>query len=291
MTPGTRQSNIEISAISKTLFIFDSQIAKVTIPFNLNKFDDKREWYYLKNVKEENVIGVLISIYCELKPDFSINIENIPNANTNNSYLIQKSSFNNADKRESSYDVHENKSNVMSIINKSHNNSFNNIQRIVVNNSFDDIKKKDIKSKSEEDDQTHLDNTIVCADNYKSPDLSTFSNNMFSPASYRNNGDKSHFNYNLLNLSNLNQKLNTSNKMFNKTTITTDIFNNEMPLNNFLNNVDSFSEVKNLEENNNDYQELMNKLKLKAAQIQDEQDRLRRFNDEILKNRESNNLF
>jgi hypothetical protein len=287
--------------MSKTLFIFDSHIAKVIIPFAINKFDDKREWYYLKNIKEENMVGILVSIYCELKPDFSINIENLKNVNTNttnsnNSYLISKSAYNaNVEKRDSSYDLNVNKSKnaIMNMINKSQNNSYNNIQRILVNNSLDDIKKKEKDKetpiKPEEDDGLNLENTILCAENYKSPDLSTFSNNVFSPSSYRVEQEKSQINYNLMNLSNLNSKLNTSNFNYNKTTFTGDNFN-DLPLNNILSNIDSFSDAKFYEESG-DYTQMMNKLKTKAAQLQDEQERLKKLNEEIIKNRESNLFY
>ena len=236
------------------------------------------------------MIGVLVSIYCELKPDFSINIGSLPNSNANNSYINSKPSYN-LDKRDSSYDVKINNSKnaIMSIINKSQNNSFNNIHKILVNNSVDEVKKKEINARPEEDEQTNLDNTIICVENYKSPDLSTVSNNIFSPTSYRGENEKSGYNYNVLNLSNLNSKLNTSNINFNKTILTGDNFN-EMPLNNILNNIDSFSDMKFFEESG-DYNQMVNKLKCKAAQLQEEKDRIRKLNDDIYKNRESNSLY
>jgi hypothetical protein len=286
--------------MSKTLFIFDSHIAKVTIPFAINKFDDKREWYYLKNQKEENMVGILISIYCELKPDFSINIETMKNINAitlnsnNNSYLISKSAYNvNLDKRDSSYDANTNKSKnaITNMINKSQNNSYNNIQRILVNNSLDDLKKneknKEVFIKQDEDDGLNLENTILCGENYKSPDLSTFSNNMFSPTSYRKDQERSQINYNLMNLSNLNSKLNTSNFNYNKSAFIGDNFN-DLPLNNNICNVDSFSDIKYFEDTGDYSSQIINKLKIKVTQLQDEQERLRKLNEDILKNRESN---
>lgn len=234
------------------------------------------------------MIGVLVSIYCELKPDFSINIEsNFNNTITNNSYLISKQS-NIKDKRESSYDLKLNssKNTIMNIINKSQNNSFNNLNKIIVNTSSDEIKKKEVKSRPEEDEQTNLDNTIICVENYKSPDLSSVSNNIFSPASYRGENEKSAYNYNVLNLSNLNSKLNTSNMNFNKTILTGDNFN-EMSSNNILNNIDSLTDFK-LYEESGEYNQMISKLKFKAAQLHEEKDRIRKLNEEIFKNRDSN---
>lgn len=58
---------LDLSAMSKTLYIFDSVIAKVSIPVNISKLNDAAEWYYLKNNKNENLIGVLLSMYYDSK--------------------------------------------------------------------------------------------------------------------------------------------------------------------------------------------------------------------------------
>ena len=58
---------VELTAISKTLYFFDSILAKISIPINPNKLNDACEWYYLQNLKNENVIGVLLSMYCDKK--------------------------------------------------------------------------------------------------------------------------------------------------------------------------------------------------------------------------------
>ena len=78
-----------ITAISKTLFIFDTEIGKVNIPLNKNKLEEKKEWYYLKNKNEENVISILISTYNESNADRSI-IENNQNST---SYIEHKSAL------------------------------------------------------------------------------------------------------------------------------------------------------------------------------------------------------
>jgi len=51
----------EITAFTKTLYFFDSQIGKLSIQLNKTNLIDRKEWYTLKNQKDENCMMILLS--------------------------------------------------------------------------------------------------------------------------------------------------------------------------------------------------------------------------------------
>lgn len=52
---------------------FTTTVGKLSIPLNLSKLNDQRQWFYLKNDNDENVIGILTSLYCEVSESFMLN--------------------------------------------------------------------------------------------------------------------------------------------------------------------------------------------------------------------------
>ena len=291
-----KPTNLEITAVSKTLYIFDYQLAKVSIPVNLNKLDDKREWYYLKNAKDENIIGILTSIYCELKTEKSILIEKSPNINANNSCIIPNSNQIISNKNDLSYDMYKNNSNnyFSNVINKANTYGNNHITNNINNYSTEQtgkeiLNKKRIKNNSED---KNLDNTVEYNENCRSPDISYVNNNLLSPYSYRLENEKTNMNYNMLNMTNLNTKLNNSiinfNYNTNKHNLTSDNIHNFKPDFNYLNTGDSFLDCKlNDEKVSIEQAEMIKKIKQKVNKINDEQERLKIMNEEIVKNQES----
>lgn len=65
------QSVLHVQATT-TWFLFNTTLAQITIPITLININSQRQWFYLKNEKDENVVGVLISFTCDdlhkLKP-------------------------------------------------------------------------------------------------------------------------------------------------------------------------------------------------------------------------------
>ncbi len=169
---------MDIIAISKTLIVFDSDYAKVSIPLNINKIDDKREWYHLKNTKDENVISILLSIYYDIKDKRESLCDNT---------FLGKSGFN--IKNDLSCDIIKKTTNTyLKYMNKT-NSSINDKSKIEhVNNSHHSPNRYTIKKKSS---GKNLDKTVMYNDNYKSPDMSLLGGNIFSPPSYRLDNDKS----------------------------------------------------------------------------------------------------
>jgi hypothetical protein len=251
-----RPTNLEISAVSKTFLIFDSILAKVSIPVNPNKLDDKREWFYLKNSKEENLISVLCSIYCEVKSDKTFYLDN------NLSCVVSPQN-----KNDTSHDIFRNTSCNNHVMNRTLQNPnipFSNVQNILnnINNYSLDENLKSIKTKNH-------DNTVIYNENYKSPDLSTITNNhLFSPYSNRVEYERG----NLLSnpqSGNFNQTLNVSNLK--------------------LNDLNFLSIESNMEDGleNVDDQDFVKKMKIKLSQIKDEQEKLKKVGEELLKTKES----
>lgn len=242
-----------ITANSKTLFIFDTTLAKITIPFSNI---DNKEWYYLKNEKDENVIAVLTSIYIENSAKSNSVCDNdnmiFSNLNGNNSYLTHNN------KNDISCDVvRTNTSNrFISIINKNNvtYNGVNNINSILNNNSVDDIYIKDSKDTR----KTNLDLTMVLHD--KSPDVSSITNKLFSPYSYRveNNDGNLNINSSKLNFDNLD--LSIENKLFDET------------------NANTLTKE--------DVSDLFNKIKRKFKLLNEERERTNKFKDDIVKNKD-----
>ena len=54
-------TNINISAFASSWLVLSVKIASIAIPLSLNKLNGQRQWYYMKNEKEENLISILIS--------------------------------------------------------------------------------------------------------------------------------------------------------------------------------------------------------------------------------------
>ena len=53
-------TNINISAFASSWLVLSVKIASIAIPLSLNKLNGQRQWYYMKNEKEENLISTLI---------------------------------------------------------------------------------------------------------------------------------------------------------------------------------------------------------------------------------------
>lgn len=240
--------------------------------------DDKREWYYLKNSKDENVISILTSIYCEIKSEKSIIIEH-----ANNSCIIPNYSQATKNKNDLSYDLYRNSSNnfLANALNRTHTNvNYGGLNNRSIDEK-DNLKNK-MRMRKNSEDKGNLHNTLVYNENYKSPDLSYMTHNLLSPYSYRIDNDKSNINFNMLNMSNLNSKLNNSNF---KQNITYDNLNNDFQ---YLNTADSFFDNKYIDENiTGDQAEIIKKLKHKMNQVREDQEKLRKINEDIMRNKES----
>jgi len=202
-----KQDCLELSAISKTLYFFDSVLGKISIPINLSKLNDACEWYYLKNNKNENIIGVLISMFYDGKEKSLLGL----GGNPDSSFIGGGKNLTN--KNDISCDILKtNTSNTtnlfLNIINRTNNN--NNL----INNSVDNIKinaksqfiEKNKNKKEDDNNKSNLklDTTMIYDDNLKSPDTS-LTNNLFSPFSCRFENDKIN-----LNLTNLNSRFLTN---------------------------------------------------------------------------------
>lgn len=342
------QAIMEISIISKTLIIFDSLLAKISIPISVSKLNDTYEWYYLQNNKNQNIIGVLISMYYDSKEKPSNQLL------TNETSFVGVKQLNN--KNDISCDVlktnNSNTNNLfLNIISRTNNVS-------VINNSVDNIKlnnnaqsqfiENNNKKRNEIDKKNvKLDATMIYNENLKSPDTS-LANNLFSPFSCRFESDKMN-----LNLTNMNSKFNnndvpttnflnfnSNNNYFsnqNNSNLNNNRFNNlleislnkvsnvmnigehiseenffdyienklERYLSNFketnYNNLDNSTINKsynnyNLNLNKNDISkeeilDIFNKLKMKALYIREESDKVKKANQEILKQKESKYYF
>ena len=85
------QSTLLVQATT-SWFFFNSTIAQITIPLTLNNINSQRQWFYLKNEQDENIVGILISFQCndihKLKPIMSpsINKTEISIRYPNNNY-------------------------------------------------------------------------------------------------------------------------------------------------------------------------------------------------------------
>lgn len=64
---------ITITALSSSWLSFTTTVGKLSIPLTLSKLNDQRQWFYLKNDNDENVIGILTSLYCEVSDSFLTN--------------------------------------------------------------------------------------------------------------------------------------------------------------------------------------------------------------------------
>jgi hypothetical protein len=164
-------------------------VAHVSIPFTLNKIDDKREWYYLRNQKDENIISILVSIYCDYKDKNS--------SVCDTSYIISKSTMRNDISCDNVIVRKDTNNNYANIINSKSNNSFSDVGNHKNNNKYIEIKDQFINNShyspnckfnysTTYNKTKNLDNTVLYNENYKSPDLSVVTtNNLFSPYSYR----------------------------------------------------------------------------------------------------------
>lgn len=269
------------------MFFFDSNVAKVSVPFSITKVDDKREWYSLTNAKNENVISILMGIYYDFKDK--------PGSMSmcDNSYL-SKSVYaaNNINKNDLSCDGVKT-TNILKLINKSNNSIIEHNDRSKLlevrdikeqlNNTCSRLYSSNIVKHS---NMPNLDNTVIYNENYKSPDLSTITSNLFSPTSYRVENDKSNLN---LNLTNMNLKFGTNVN----TNLNNSKFKNDES--EYLTTIDSFLEYKLGDNstivNNMEKEELFEitkKLKEKFNQLKDEQEKVRKHREDINKTKDSN---
>lgn len=255
--PNTDPGTLEISAVSKTLLIFESVIAKVTIPLNPLKSSDERQWYYLKNNKDQNIISVLTSVYFECDRKTPAH---------NNSVMLGKSHLR-LNKNDISMDVIRKNHNLTNILNRTNNNLtyINNFN----SNTVDYIMGDDDKTPNK------LDNTVIYNLDTKSPDMS-LANNLFSPYSYRNDTlsqDRSNINLNL-NFSKLNLSLH----------------NKIIPEQNEYDNVamtpfDSFVDENKFDQM--DKEEALSFMKEKYKKLKEEEEKFKMKNEELHKNKES----
>ncbi len=295
-----KQLSLEISAISRTLYIFDTQIAKVSIPVNINKLDDKRQWYYLKNTKEENVISILTSIYCELKSEKSLQSLQLDNSLQNSSCVIQNKNDLSYDQYRHSSNSNHNFRNVMNKTTANANLTYTNNLNFLNNYSVDEIGLENKKQR-----KNNLDSTVIYNENYKSPEVSLINNNLFSPYSYRIDAEKvrgTGFSYTGQMLANLNSRLNLNNTltMTINNTINGDLITHSnhgnvhggnvssSPFTAMLSNNDSFFDFNLIDENFlMEHPDVINKIKNKISQIKEEQEKLRKLNEDVFRNKES----
>ena len=112
---------ITFTALTSSWIVLSTTIASLSIPLTMNKLNSQRQWYYLKNENDENILSILVSFSTKLflniqvaqnKSDLSINnqFQNTivhslfnrtviyPNSTKHTSYesglLRQKNSFN-----------------------------------------------------------------------------------------------------------------------------------------------------------------------------------------------------
>jgi hypothetical protein len=311
--------------MSKTLLIFDSNLAKVSISINLNRLDDKKEWYYLKNNKEENIISILTSIHYEINNKQGSIIETNINNNCNNSYIspgisnkhghftnivnkndmscdmirfsnnVNSGNFFNLMNKNSGSILHSNNNNVTysninhinSILNNMDpsnelNNNHNEIlQGENINNISANYPNTIRNFRNNHNNKLNIDNTVIYNDNYKSPDLSTISNNMFSPYSYRIDPEKSQLNFNLT-------KLNISNNMSSSNIKMKSMKQEDLE---FFTNIDNFLDNKLFGENfgstKEECLEIIAKLKQKYIHMKKDEEKIKKAYEEIHKNKES----
>jgi hypothetical protein len=97
------------------MIFFDSNLAKIGITFDISKTDDQRTWVNLKNSKDETVISLLYSVYCDLR---------VSNNNYNSQSMLDSSYLGPGKtiKHDISIDVNRNRSNtILKLMNKGNN--------------------------------------------------------------------------------------------------------------------------------------------------------------------------
>jgi hypothetical protein len=208
---------------------------------------------------------------------------------------LQNSSCIIINKNDLSYDNYRNNSNhnFRNVLNKTTANAnltYSNNLNFLNNYSVDEIGIENKKYRK------NLESTVIYNENYKSPDMSLISNNLFSPNSYRVDGEKirgTGFSYTGQMLANLNSRLNINNTM-NMTmnnTMSNDL-TNQIPSNNLINlNLnDSFLDVNQIDGNYlTEHPDLISKIKNKILLIKEEQEKLRKLNEDVYRNKESKN--
>jgi hypothetical protein len=182
----------------------------------------------------------------------------------NNSFNINNNSFLPSYKNDLSYDIFKG-----SGVYHSHNKTqahpniaytkMSNILNNINNYSMDE----GLRSKSKQ----NLTNSQILNERNKSPDLSMITNNIMSPYSYRLE-DKKIFKYNLINISNIGNKKNSE--------INCNILS------------DSFLDL-NLYDQNYivEHPEIILKIKNKICLLKEEQEKLKKLNDDVMRNNES----
>jgi hypothetical protein len=192
------QQIVELTAISRTLYFFDSILAKISIPINPNKLNDACEWYYLQNLKNENIIGVLLSMYCDTKE--KLNSPQNPTPNNDLSFINTHKNIRNDISCDYVKQSNINTGNLfLNIINRTKNisvinESFDNLQlnsNFNGNNNQNNSQMVSLNNSKKKPNHLKLDNSVVSNETIKSPDAS---HNLISPYSYRNENDRNNRN-------------------------------------------------------------------------------------------------
>lgn len=106
------------------MIFLNNILGKVSFNFDISKTDDQRTWVNLKNAKDETVISLLYSIYCDLRVAAN-NTNNNNNLNYNSQSLLDCSYLNSNNKnvkQDISIDVNRNRPNtILKLMNKGNN--------------------------------------------------------------------------------------------------------------------------------------------------------------------------
>lgn len=170
--------------------VFNSIIAEISIPYSHSNFNDQRQWYYLKNSKEENVITVLTSFFC----DFST-LDTSSNLNITKNY--------NSSKGEISYEAGANNQ-YLSILNCTTTEHKANMTYTNINYGYHNFK----SGFSDIDNDNDINNTLKNNDLIIPPNNNSNNNHphhhaIFSPFSDRNQSNNI-LNDNIININNSN---------------------------------------------------------------------------------------
>jgi hypothetical protein len=249
------------------------------------------------------VISILTSIYCELKSEKSLQSLQLDNSLQNSSCVIQNKNDLSYDQYRHSSNSNHNFRNVMNKTTANANLAYTNNLNFLNNYSVDEIGRENKKQR-----KSNLDSTVIYNENYKSPEVSLINNNLFSPYSYRVDGEKvrgTGFSYTGQMLANLNSRLNLNNTltMTINNTINGDLITqpnhgnvqggnvSSSPFTAMLSNNDSFLDLNLIDENFLiEHPDVINKIKNKISQIKDEQEKLRKLNEDVFRNKESKNF-
>ena len=157
---------IIISAHTSSWLVLSTKIASITIPLSPNKMNSQRQWYYLKNENEENILSILISFSSEIinekmlhnKTEISINEQN--HSSIINSLLNRTTMFQtNISNKHTSYDsgMIKQKNNI-SVSMGNVENSFNGENRNFTLNSIFEILNEKSKKLNDVEEKLKMQN-------------------------------------------------------------------------------------------------------------------------------------